>query len=71
MNTAAQVGSVVSSVLFGYLVNRYGNYNVPFIPMAILLFVGTLLWLKIDPTRELITDAQAAKRTHCSSTTMA
>lgn len=59
MNTAAQIGSLVSSVLFGYLVNRYGNYNVPFIPMAILLFLGTLLWFKIDPTRELITKAQA------------
>jgi predicted MFS family arabinose efflux permease len=64
MNTAAQVGSLVSSVMFGYLVNRHGNYNVPFIPMAILLFVGTLLWFKIDATRELIpethTDARIA-----------
>jgi hypothetical protein len=54
MNTAAQVGSVVSSVLFGYLVNRYGNYNVPFIPMAILLFVGTLLWLRSTPRGSLL-----------------
>jgi MFS transporter, ACS family, glucarate transporter len=61
MNTAAQVGSLLSSVLFGYLVNRYGNYDAPFIPMAILLFVSTLLWLKIDPTRELITETQAEK----------
>jgi MFS family permease len=53
-NTASQVGSLVSSVAFGYLVNRYGNYNAPFIPMAALLGIGTLLWLKIDPTRELI-----------------
>jgi MFS transporter, ACS family, glucarate transporter len=59
MNTAAQVGSVVSSVLFGYLVNRFGNYDVPFIPMATLLFIGTLLWLKLDPTRELISEEQA------------
>ncbi len=59
MNTAAQLGSLVSSVMFGYLVNRYGSYNLPFIPMAALLLVGALLWFKIDPTRELITEAQA------------
>ena len=53
-NTASQVGSLVSSVVFGYLVDHYGNYNAPFIPMALLLFVGALLWFKIDATRELI-----------------
>ena len=37
MNTAAQVGSFVGSLAFGYLVNRYGSYNVPFFPMAALL----------------------------------
>ena len=37
MNTAAQVGSFVGSLAFGYLVHRYGSYNVPFIPMAALL----------------------------------
>jgi ACS family glucarate transporter-like MFS transporter len=58
MNTAAQISSLVSSVMFGYLVNRYGSYNLPFIPMAALLMVGTLLWLKIDATRELIAEAQ-------------
>ena len=53
MNTAAQLGSLVSSVAFGFLVDRYGNYNLPFIPMAALLVIGAWLWLKIDPTRLL------------------
>lgn len=57
MNTAAQVGSLVSSVIFGYLVNSYGNYNAPFIPMAALLSIGGLLWLRIDATQELIPGA--------------
>jgi MFS family permease len=63
MNTAAQVGSLVSSVMFGYLVNRYGSYNVPFIPMAALLLVGMLLWFKIDATRELIMEPESAPAT--------
>jgi hypothetical protein len=53
MNTAAQAGSIVSSVAFGYLVSRFGSYNLPFVPMAALLFFGALLWLKIDPTQPL------------------
>jgi sugar phosphate permease len=58
MNTAAQVASLISSVMFGYLVDRYGNYTAPFIPMAVLLALGVLLWLKIDPTAELIPEEQ-------------
>ena len=54
MNTAAQIGSLLSSVLFGYLVNRYGSYNLPFIPMAALLALGAWLWLKLDPAEQLI-----------------
>jgi ACS family D-galactonate transporter-like MFS transporter len=53
MNTAAQVGSLISAVAFGYLVDRYGSYDLPFIPMALLLALGALLWLKVDPAKPL------------------
>jgi ACS family glucarate transporter-like MFS transporter len=53
VNSAAQGGSLVSSVAFGYLVERYASYNAPLIPMAAMLFIGALLWLWIDPTREI------------------
>ena len=52
-NTAANAGSAVSSVAFGYLVGHFGNYNAPLVPMVLLLGVGALLWLTVDPTREL------------------
>jgi MFS transporter, ACS family, glucarate transporter len=45
--------------MFGYLVNSSGNYNAPFIPMAVLLLIGALLWLRIDATQELILAASA------------
>lgn len=59
MNTVAQVGSLASSLLFGYLVDRYGNYDLPFIPMAVLLLIGGYLWLKVNPRRRLIPVRQA------------
>ena len=53
MNTAANAASALSAVVFGYLVGYFGNYNAPFIPMVALLALGALLWLQVDPTREL------------------
>ena len=59
MNTAAQVGSFVSALVFGYLVDRYGSYNLPFIPMTALLLIGAWLWLKVDPAKRLVPENAA------------
>jgi ACS family glucarate transporter-like MFS transporter len=53
MNTASQLGGLVGSVAYGYIVERFGTYNAPFVPMAALLFLGALLWLRIDASQEL------------------
>jgi predicted MFS family arabinose efflux permease len=58
MNTAGQIGSFLSSVLFGYAVAAWGSYNLPLIPIAALLAVSALLWLKIDPARVLSSTAE-------------
>jgi len=62
MNTASQLGSFVSSLVFGYLVGHYGNYNLPFIPMATLLLIGAWLWLKVDPAEQLMAGLPPAAR---------
>jgi MFS family permease len=54
MNTAGQIGSFLTSVAFGYLVKMSGSYDTPLIPMAVMTAISALLWLKIDPTVELI-----------------
>ena len=53
MNTSAQVGGFLSSLAFGYIVERFGSYDAPFVPMAALLGVGALLWLRIDASRPI------------------
>ncbi len=57
MNTASNAASALSSVVFGYLVGYSGNYNTPFVPMVALLALGAVLWLQVDPTRELFSNA--------------
>lgn len=55
MNTAGQLGSFTVAAAFGYVVTRFGgNYNAPLYPMAVLMGISALLWLKIDPTRPLV-----------------
>lgn len=59
INTSSQVGGLLSSVAYGYIVDRFGSYDAPFVPMAALLFLGALLWLKIDASEELTAELQA------------
>jgi predicted MFS family arabinose efflux permease len=61
MNTAGNAASAISAVVFGYLVGHFGNYNTPFVPMVALLCVGVMLWLKVDPTRELFPEVLPAE----------
>ena len=53
MNTASNIAAALSSVVFGYLVAYSGGYELPFVPMLVLLCVGIVLWLRVDPTRQV------------------
>ena len=59
MNTSAQVGGLLSSIAYGYIVQRFDSYNAPFVPMAAVLCIGALLWFRIDASKELHTEALA------------
>ena len=69
MNSSAQIGGLVSSLSYGYIVQRSGSYDAPFVPMAILLFIGTLLWFKIDASIDLSDDLIAAPATVAAAMT--
>ena len=57
MNMIAQVGGLAGAVLYGYIVDRTGSYDAPFIPMTVLLLVGAGLWVNVDASRELSADS--------------
>ena len=59
MNTAGQIGSFLSSVVFGYLVRWFASYDAMLWPMAGMLAISALLWIKIDPTMELAPEKAA------------
>jgi len=56
MNTACGIASALSSIVFGYLVAYSGGYELPFIPMLVFLCVGIVLWMRVDPTQQIVDD---------------
>src|SRR5207253_9210539 len=65
MNMVAQIGGLAGSVLYGYIVERTGSYDAPFIPMAALLLIGAMLWLRVrseEHTSELQSRGQLVCR---------
>jgi len=58
MNMSGQVGSFLSSVTFGYLVKYFGTYDAVLYPMAVMLVVSSVLWFRIDPTRQLAPETE-------------
>ena len=58
-NTAAYGGSFLSGVVFGYVAKIFDSYDLPLILTAFVLGFGALMWLKIDPTQELIPEDHA------------
>ena len=49
MNMVAQIGGLAGSVLYGYIVERTGSYDAPFIPMAALLLIGAVVMASNSP----------------------
>ena len=60
-NTTNQVGSFLSGVLFGYLAKVSGSYDRPLFLLALVLALGALMWLKINPEQELVPNESATE----------
>lgn len=61
MNMAGQVGSLISSVAFGYMVKGLGSYDYALLPLAAMLVVSGLLYLGIDPAKPLFAEPEPLK----------
>jgi MFS family permease len=61
MNMAGQVGSFLSSVAFGALVDYFGGrYDIPLMFFGCMLGVSALIYTRIDPTDPLVIEDQPA-----------
>jgi MFS family permease len=53
MNTAGNLGGMLCTVIFGYVVRSTGNYNLPLFGIAAVVLLSALLFAQIDCTRGL------------------
>jgi MFS transporter, ACS family, glucarate transporter len=53
MNTAASLGGLLSSLLFGWVVEHSGSYDAGLATIVPGLLIGASLWLRIDATQEI------------------
>lgn len=60
MNMAGQIGSFLSSLAFGYLVEMWGSYDKPLFPFAAMLLISAAIYTRIDPTEQLVPEPAAA-----------
>ena len=54
MNMAGQIGSLISSVAFGYLVEWSGSYDRALMPLAAMLVISGCIFATLDPSRKLL-----------------
>ncbi|HZS50318.1 MAG TPA: MFS transporter [Bryobacterales bacterium] len=59
MNMAGQMGSTIAAAAYGSLVEKHG-WNLPLAGMAALSLASALIWLRIDPTKQLVPEKQPA-----------
>lgn len=62
MNTGFGIAGMVSPVVFGYLIERTGSYNLPFTISAGLLGLGIVAALFIDTSRTVEADEERERR---------
>jgi sugar phosphate permease len=53
MNTGSALAAILSPIVFGYVIDKTGNWELPFIGSIGLLFVGSILAFWMKPDKEL------------------
>jgi MFS transporter, ACS family, glucarate transporter len=53
MNTAGNLGGLLCTVVFGYVIRASGNYNLPLFGIAAVVLVSAVLFSRVDCSRGL------------------
>ncbi len=56
MNTSGQLGGLLCTLAFGYIVSGTGNYNIPVRVVAVMVFVAALIFSRIDCTAGMVAE---------------
>ena len=51
MNTAGQIGGILSPIVLAYIVDRFGDWSMPLHVLSALYLIAALCWIFIKPER--------------------
>jgi MFS transporter, ACS family, glucarate transporter len=51
MNTAGQIGGILSPIVLAYIVDRVGNWSMPLHILSCLYLMAAICWIFINPKR--------------------
>ncbi|MGD0841537.1 MAG: MFS transporter [Candidatus Acidiferrales bacterium] len=60
MNTAGQLGGVLCTVSFGYIIKMTGSYSKPLWLVAFMVFCSALIFARVDASKPLLPDSSAS-----------
>jgi MFS transporter, ACS family, glucarate transporter len=61
MNSGSALAAIVSPVASGYLIDRFGSWELPFIGSMVLMAVGVILALRMRPESRFESDVADAR----------
>ncbi|MDE2450883.1 MAG: MFS transporter [Gammaproteobacteria bacterium] len=62
MNTAGQVGGVLCTLTFGYIVGASGNYELPLQVVALMVLIAAVIFSRVDCTAGLTQEPHALEK---------
>ena len=64
MNSGSALAAIVSPVVFGWIIDKTGNWSLPFYGTMGLLLIGTIAAFAMRPDQTFATDAAKGKAAH-------
>ena len=58
MNTAGQIGGILSPIVLAYIVDRAGNWSMPLHILSCLYLMAAICWMFINPDQSRSTEPQ-------------
>jgi len=59
MNTGSALAAIISPVLSGFLIDRFGSWELPFVGSMILMAIGVVLAFRMQPESKFELSATA------------
>lgn len=60
VNTAGNLAGTLAPIIFGYILEKWGSWTIPFYVAASFLLVGVVMWLFVDPRQPIFAEETPA-----------